>query len=1064
MSNDDIKDGADGFDTEEKRRRALNASLRAANIQLLPYPYGKGERAEDRAHVAGFYISSLVQKEHAVYYAVELSLNGVTLTDEEINLDKGVFRWITGTPGFNSKADGAITENGKQINCKWYEGILIKDGMANPSRKIDIKESGDYATLNGFSFSIRNDEFFWQKIINKKLYVADSVVTVYAVLDKTFYSIWQGVVRSTAYTETEFIFKCETNFKVLHKNFPPLVVTETLIPNVSEKAVGKVIPVCFGDVSYAEGLNVSETVKAVTFRCLISDTVKDISVFAASGYDDIKNELTLRTPVVELIEKDELKGKYLRIVCGQGNAYYKIVTNEASTGEGERRTTDVTLEEKLSGYNRNSWYPIDKTINDTDYEKVWFFQIVNAPVMYAISQRPTLEAVNENGKPYDVCNYDDGYRSVEFAVLDRFYGGESGKNDDDNDIDNEDEEKGFKYAGFSTITEKDAGGKIDDEEVVELDAKSEHELVNGNWNNDGKSYADNTVGGTVAAEVELSIDKYKINDYERLYLGVDMDCICLKPADTRSGAVSNNWKITVSVQVKDNYGRYLGTDLLKKKIKEGNKDVDKWFRIENQEPVSYSTLNLISNDYYKTHSNYASNIKNDTKSSWDSENLLNLPESPSYLTELNLGMVKEIFNKRKDPDPEEPQSDDRVYSDKIRLKIIIEPEEGGGKISGVNLTLKEICFSTTVVGARSWKSKDQTGKSAITVCNAGKNNAIPILYSQSRTSNIKYDKKNFDKDTPFEKEFDIHFSDWFINERLTNADTVNLCIDSSIACYSNSNVNWVFRWEAYRIKADDGEPETGEDNNLFINKTGIGPLPVQNCVYNFLPDFYYESTDGCNPRNSLWPAVLSANDGRFKSGFDTKGMALLNPKIVEMIKTGALLNDIRVRVSIRRELNNKHNQYYEYNRSYPDGFTVKNNDVAIFNIRQIGLIGVNEQEFKEEGVYAINCKGEYSYSGNGDKVTADTIYGVFYNILKEYDGIVDKDGNIDPARIDIEKLEHLETVRGTNRIDGVPVWRTGRQILERKNSFNYLRELCKQSFVGIVPSRKGKLILSAWLD
>ena len=94
------------LDTPEKRRRALNAVLRPVNAPLSSYQ-NNGERTADRANAAGFYYPDKEQpREHAIFYAIELApaqymeINSPP-TIEEFGFKNGVFRWITGTPGFN---------------------------------------------------------------------------------------------------------------------------------------------------------------------------------------------------------------------------------------------------------------------------------------------------------------------------------------------------------------------------------------------------------------------------------------------------------------------------------------------------------------------------------------------------------------------------------------------------------------------------------------------------------------------------------------------------------------------------------------------------------------------------------------------------------------------------------------------------------------------------------------------------------------------------------------------------------------------------------------------------
>ena len=95
------------IDTPEKRRRALNAVLRPVNVPLSSYQ-NNGERTADRANAAGFYYPDREPpREYAIFYAIELipaqyvDVTSSLPTIEGFGLKDGIFRWITGTPGFN---------------------------------------------------------------------------------------------------------------------------------------------------------------------------------------------------------------------------------------------------------------------------------------------------------------------------------------------------------------------------------------------------------------------------------------------------------------------------------------------------------------------------------------------------------------------------------------------------------------------------------------------------------------------------------------------------------------------------------------------------------------------------------------------------------------------------------------------------------------------------------------------------------------------------------------------------------------------------------------------------
>jgi hypothetical protein len=74
------------------------------------------------------------------------------------------------------------------------------------------------------------------------------------------------------------------------------------------------------------------------------------------------------------------------------------------------------------------------------------------------------------------------------------------------------------------------------------------------------------------------------------------------------------------------------------------------------------------------------------------------------------------------------------------------------------------------------------------------------------------------------------------------------------------------------------------------------------------------------------------------------------------------------------------------------------------------------------------------------------LYNIFLKILESYDGLTDGD-DFDLTGIDSRKN-----------------WGAGRQITERAKSFNYLKEMAQQSFVGIFPGRSGKRKLKAFRD
>jgi len=107
---------------------------------------------------------------------------------------------------------------------------------------------------------------------------------------------------------------------------------------------------------------------------------------------------------------------------------------------------------------------------------------------------------------------------------------------------------------------------------------------------------------------------------------------------------------------------------------------------------------------------------------------------------------------------------------------------------------------------------------------------------------------------------------------------------------------------------------------------------------------------------------------------------------------------------------------------------------------QFALVGLKSIDIHKQGLYTKLC-GELRA---GRKT--NTVYQAFRKLLEDYDGI---------SADDLE-YNNLPWTRDE--------WHVGRQITEQKNSFEYIEELARQSFVGIFPTRKGKRRLSAWRE
>lgn len=109
-------------------------------------------------------------------------------------------------------------------------------------------------------------------------------------------------------------------------------------------------------------------------------------------------------------------------------------------------------------------------------------------------------------------------------------------------------------------------------------------------------------------------------------------------------------------------------------------------------------------------------------------------------------------------------------------------------------------------------------------------------------------------------------------------------------------------------------------------------------------------------------------------------------------------------------------------------------------LRQIVFVAERTINLTSEPLY-IRVNGETVDGG-----VTNNVYAAFRLMLENYDGI---------AFADID-YGNLSTYRST--------WHCGRALDKRKSSFDYLKELCEQSFVCLFPTRSGQRKLTAWRD
>ena len=118
------------------------------------------------------------------------------------------------------------------------------------------------------------------------------------------------------------------------------------------------------------------------------------------------------------------------------------------------------------------------------------------------------------------------------------------------------------------------------------------------------------------------------------------------------------------------------------------------------------------------------------------------------------------------------------------------------------------------------------------------------------------------------------------------------------------------------------------------------------------------------------------------------------------------------------------------------------------SLKQMGLMGKNKIDTLAGDVYT-RVQGETTGG-----LETNTVYTAIKHIMEDYD-------NIPTALID---YGNLQSTRGNTNFDATTgtLWHVGRVLTDRKNSIDYLSELCANSFVGMFTSRTGKISFKSY--
>lgn len=275
----------------------------------------------------------------------------------------------------------------------WYNGFIVDSELGTSDRSIDIEKTGDYGTVSGFSFSIRNDNLPWVFFENNNIYLTGKRIRKFCIIDNVFYQVWDGEIRNNPRGEPFYKFDCIDRFRKLHdqKKLPPNVISSETFANVGTATEAEPIPICLGDVLYAKLQNVNFEPEVIAEHVPAKLYTSYIAVLGTMIYLAWVPELG-DDPVNDL----NVENLYLYCETGELNDLIKINAVDSDFVQNGIRQIVFLLDKGLKidddEFNSNNNIAFDNSLRNT----TWYFKIITISFSGIISNKEIVGFVADS--------------------------------------------------------------------------------------------------------------------------------------------------------------------------------------------------------------------------------------------------------------------------------------------------------------------------------------------------------------------------------------------------------------------------------------------------------------------------------------------------------------------------------------------------------------------------------------------------------------------------------------------------------------------------------------------
>jgi hypothetical protein len=144
----------------------------------------------------------------------------------DLFLYNGEIRFITG------QVNTGLTFEDTSPADDFYKGMLIMNPLKSVGSKIDISLGGEFNSLNSCTVTLNNSEQYATKLLANEVYLQNSKVQIYAVIEGVLYSRFGGKISGISYNERNLVLTCKDTDELDFKNVPENSDTQLAIGNI----------------------------------------------------------------------------------------------------------------------------------------------------------------------------------------------------------------------------------------------------------------------------------------------------------------------------------------------------------------------------------------------------------------------------------------------------------------------------------------------------------------------------------------------------------------------------------------------------------------------------------------------------------------------------------------------------------------------------------------------------------------------------------------------------------------------------------------------------------------